>query len=227
MTDANDWSNRLYGNRKRQLQPQKSGYPYPFSHHQTQEHQQQQYQREQQRPQQRYQNPFQHQQHHHHHQQQQQRPRHHFRRPFPIQGRDRAAAGRFTEATTAGTTAAASAARSDTVVGMDEAESDKEFTGMTLVFLGTGGGGPSNQRGATAIALQLPRYVWLFDCGEGTQRQLHWYYTCTSYTYQTMLSVLQTYDCHSLCLCTCIVRCCVTGACFGYLFITTLNNIDV
>ena len=43
---------------------------------------------------------------------------------------------------------------------------------MKLVFLGTGGTYPTKVRNVTSIALQLPGEVVLFDCGEGTQRQL-------------------------------------------------------
>lgn len=43
---------------------------------------------------------------------------------------------------------------------------------MKLVFLGTGGTYPTKARNVTSIAIQLPGEVVLFDCGEGTQRQL-------------------------------------------------------
>ena len=43
---------------------------------------------------------------------------------------------------------------------------------MRLVFLGTGGTYPSKLRNVTSIAVQLPGEVLMFDCGEGTQRQL-------------------------------------------------------
>jgi len=43
---------------------------------------------------------------------------------------------------------------------------------MKLVFLGTGGTYPSKIRNVTSIAVQLPGEVVMFDCGEGTQRQL-------------------------------------------------------
>ena len=55
---------------------------------------------------------------------------------------------------------------------------DREFTGMELIFLGTGAGGPSASRSAAALALRLNAtgrdacHTWLFDCGEGTTRQL-------------------------------------------------------
>jgi ribonuclease Z len=43
---------------------------------------------------------------------------------------------------------------------------------MKLVFLGTGGTYPSKLRNVTSIAVQMPGEVLMFDCGEGTQRQL-------------------------------------------------------
>lgn len=43
---------------------------------------------------------------------------------------------------------------------------------MKIVFLGTGGTYPSKMRNVTSLAVQLPGEVIMFDCGEGTQRQL-------------------------------------------------------
>jgi ribonuclease Z len=43
---------------------------------------------------------------------------------------------------------------------------------MKIVFLGTGGTYPSKIRNVTSIAVQLPGEAVMFDCGEGTQRQL-------------------------------------------------------
>ncbi len=43
---------------------------------------------------------------------------------------------------------------------------------MKIVFLGTGGTYPSKLRNVTSIAVQMPGEVLMFDCGEGTQRQL-------------------------------------------------------
>jgi ribonuclease Z len=43
---------------------------------------------------------------------------------------------------------------------------------MKLVFLGTGGTYPSKLRNVTSVAVQMPGEVVMFDCGEGTQRQL-------------------------------------------------------
>ncbi|UCE80350.1 MAG: ribonuclease Z [Methanobacteriota archaeon] len=43
---------------------------------------------------------------------------------------------------------------------------------MRLIFLGTGGTYPSKERNVTSIAVQVGPDVVMFDCGEGTQRQL-------------------------------------------------------
>lgn len=43
---------------------------------------------------------------------------------------------------------------------------------MRLTFLGTAGSWPTKERSASAIALDTERELVLFDCGEGTQRQL-------------------------------------------------------
>lgn len=43
---------------------------------------------------------------------------------------------------------------------------------MKLVFLGTGGTYPSKRRNVTSVAVQMSGEVMMFDCGEGTQRQL-------------------------------------------------------
>lgn len=43
---------------------------------------------------------------------------------------------------------------------------------MKLIFLGTGGSMPTAERGLAAIALKREGELLLFDCGEGTQRQL-------------------------------------------------------
>jgi ribonuclease Z len=43
---------------------------------------------------------------------------------------------------------------------------------MEIVFLGTGGSFPSPQRGVSSVAIKTHGEVLLFDCGEGTQRQL-------------------------------------------------------
>lgn len=43
---------------------------------------------------------------------------------------------------------------------------------MKLIFLGTGGSIPTRERGLPAIALKHERELLLFDCAEGTQRQM-------------------------------------------------------
>lgn len=43
---------------------------------------------------------------------------------------------------------------------------------MSVTFLGTGASWPTAQRGPSALALKRGGEVLLFDCGEGTQRQL-------------------------------------------------------
>ncbi|MCK4614002.1 MAG: ribonuclease Z [Thermoplasmata archaeon] len=43
---------------------------------------------------------------------------------------------------------------------------------MKIVFLGTSGGFPSKDRNVSSVAIKLNSEVLLFDCGEGTQRQL-------------------------------------------------------
>lgn len=43
---------------------------------------------------------------------------------------------------------------------------------MKLIFLGTGGSIPTPKRGLPAIALRRERELMLFDCAEGTQRQM-------------------------------------------------------
>ena len=43
---------------------------------------------------------------------------------------------------------------------------------MQLVFLGTGGSWPSPERNVSSFAVKRGKEVILFDCGEGTQRQL-------------------------------------------------------
>ncbi len=43
---------------------------------------------------------------------------------------------------------------------------------MNIVFLGTGGSWPSPERNVSAVAVKRGPEVILFDCGEGTQRQL-------------------------------------------------------
>jgi len=46
------------------------------------------------------------------------------------------------------------------------------MTQLSIVFLGTGGSWPTLKRNVSALALKRAGEVLLFDCGEGTQRQL-------------------------------------------------------
>ncbi len=43
---------------------------------------------------------------------------------------------------------------------------------LEITFLGTGSGPPTKDRNHSAIFLHYDRYNFLFDCGEGTQRQM-------------------------------------------------------
>lgn len=43
---------------------------------------------------------------------------------------------------------------------------------MKVIFLGTGGSFPTKERGLTSIAIRREGELLLFDCGEGTQRQM-------------------------------------------------------
>ncbi len=51
----------------------------------------------------------------------------------------------------------------------DETSRSAEFT---IAFLGTGGGSPRRHRNSSCTALRLGGQTYLFDVGEGTQRQL-------------------------------------------------------
>ncbi len=44
--------------------------------------------------------------------------------------------------------------------------------GIDVIFLGTGGSLPTKERGLPAVALRREGELFLFDCGEGTQRQM-------------------------------------------------------
>lgn len=46
------------------------------------------------------------------------------------------------------------------------------FTDFELVFLGTSAGSPSVRRNPTAVCLRLAQQNWMFDCAEGSLRQL-------------------------------------------------------
>jgi ribonuclease Z len=47
-----------------------------------------------------------------------------------------------------------------------------KLTNLEVTFLGTGGSIPTPQRGLSAIAIRRKTELLLFDCGEGTQRQM-------------------------------------------------------
>ncbi len=43
---------------------------------------------------------------------------------------------------------------------------------IRVVFLGTSGSVPTLKRSLPAVVVQCPRQLWMFDCGENTQRQM-------------------------------------------------------
>jgi len=43
---------------------------------------------------------------------------------------------------------------------------------MKVVFLGTSGSLPTSRRGSSSVVVRVGRGVYMFDCGEGTQRQM-------------------------------------------------------
>ncbi|HZY46999.1 MAG TPA: ribonuclease Z [Candidatus Bathyarchaeia archaeon] len=45
-------------------------------------------------------------------------------------------------------------------------------SGIDVIFLGTGGSLPTKERGLPSVALRRNGELFLFDCGEGTQRQM-------------------------------------------------------
>jgi ribonuclease Z len=53
-----------------------------------------------------------------------------------------------------------------------EYQFDEAEAVMKVIFLGTSGSMPTNVRGSSSIAVKLSSEVILFDCGEGTQRQM-------------------------------------------------------
>ncbi|KAK9827696.1 hypothetical protein WJX81_001407 [Elliptochloris bilobata] len=53
----------------------------------------------------------------------------------------------------------------------DEAATSN-VAGLQLCFLGTSAGHPTHIRSAAALALRKNKAIWLFECGEDTQRQL-------------------------------------------------------
>jgi ribonuclease Z len=46
------------------------------------------------------------------------------------------------------------------------------MTDLQIIFLGTGGSIPTPKRGLSAIAIRRKKELLIFDCGEGTQRQM-------------------------------------------------------
>lgn len=68
---------------------------------------------------------------------------------------------------------------------------------MKFTFLGTGAGMPAKERNVTSMALSFPEYdgdLWLFDCGEGTQRQI--LYTAVKLTKLTAVFVTHLHGDH-------------------------------
>ncbi|MCO7176665.1 ribonuclease Z [Sporolactobacillus kofuensis] len=68
---------------------------------------------------------------------------------------------------------------------------------MNFTFLGTGAGMPAKERNVTSMALGFPEYdgdLWLFDCGEGTQRQV--LYTSVKLTKLTVIFVTHLHGDH-------------------------------
>ena len=60
---------------------------------------------------------------------------------------------------------------------------------MRLVFLGTGGAWPTKKRNVSSTAVIFRDKVILVDCGEGTQRQIHW----SSFSFMKISHVLITH----------------------------------
>merc|ERR1712166_1594798 len=48
----------------------------------------------------------------------------------------------------------------------------QDISDMRLVFLGTSSSEPTRTRNVPSLALRMGGKTWLFDCGEGTQRQI-------------------------------------------------------
>lgn len=68
---------------------------------------------------------------------------------------------------------------------------------MDFTFLGTGAGMPAKERNVTSLAMGFPEYdgdLWLFDCGEGTQRQI--LYTSVRMTKLTAIFVTHLHGDH-------------------------------
>lgn len=54
----------------------------------------------------------------------------------------------------------------------DARNSRVDFCGMRVVFLGTSSARSSPSRNTTSILIEGDKHTWIFDCGDGTQRQL-------------------------------------------------------
>ncbi|KAJ7192183.1 hypothetical protein GGX14DRAFT_406582 [Mycena pura] len=63
-------------------------------------------------------------------------------------------------------------ARQDMAASAPKTASLRQALDMQLTFLGTAAAQRSSTRSHSSLALRLGGDVWLFDCGEGTQRQL-------------------------------------------------------
>jgi len=46
------------------------------------------------------------------------------------------------------------------------------LSSFNITFLGTASAQPSSTRNHSALALRLGSQIWLFDCGESTQKQI-------------------------------------------------------
>lgn len=54
----------------------------------------------------------------------------------------------------------------------DARNSRSDFCGLRVVFLGTSSARSSPTRNTTSILVEGEKHTWIFDCGDGTQRQL-------------------------------------------------------
>jgi len=46
------------------------------------------------------------------------------------------------------------------------------FSGLRITFLGTSSAKATRSRNVTSIVVESEKYTWMFDCGDGTQRQM-------------------------------------------------------
>uniref|UniRef100_M4BNP8 Metallo-beta-lactamase domain-containing protein n=1 Tax=Hyaloperonospora arabidopsidis (strain Emoy2) TaxID=559515 RepID=M4BNP8_HYAAE len=56
------------------------------------------------------------------------------------------------------------------------------FTGFEVLFLGTGAGSPAVRRNPTSVCVRLGRSNWMFDCAEGSLRQMIKSFMCVPHT---------------------------------------------